>query len=308
MKDKENRNGFGAGLVLGMILLGLLIYKVCYGQDIKTTTIYPAKQGQVLILYPDARDCFAGNSHRILYAFGNQYQCDSDGRLIIGIDFQEKPGSYHIQGTDIYIDVADAKYARPVRRRKKPRELSEEKRLELKAKRDAELQRMSVGLWSGPSRYPNWPAQTLFRQPLDIEREVTDEFGITRMYWWDKPENARPSPHRGEDRKAPYETDAFAVGNCAVMLAELFMREGNMVALYCGSGIYFLYMHLQDMTVQKGQIVNKGDLIGHTGDTGAPGNPHLHFQVKILGAAVHPQEFIERFNASLAYRRDRWHK
>ena len=38
--------------------------------------------------------------------------------------------------------------------------------------------------------------------------------------------------------------------------------------------------------------VNKGDLIGYTGNSGSSGGPHLHFELWYNGNAVNPEEFI----------------
>lgn len=42
--------------------------------------------------------------------------------------------------------------------------------------------------------------------------------------------------------------------------------------------VYTGYAHLDRTTVSKGQRVNKGDVIGYVGATGAATGPHLHFE------------------------------
>ena len=39
------------------------------------------------------------------------------------------------------------------------------------------------------------------------------------------------------------------------------------------------YAHLKDTLVSVGEVVTAGEIIGHVGDTGSPGNSHLHFEV-----------------------------
>jgi hypothetical protein len=58
---------------------------------------------------------------------------------------------------------------------------------------------------------------------------------------------------------------------------------GNRVIEDIGDGQYVLYAHLRPGTVpasvRKGARLNAGDLIGHVGNSGNSGAPHLHFQV-----------------------------
>ncbi len=58
--------------------------------------------------------------------------------------------------------------------------------------------------------------------------------------------------------------------------------NGNYVAIDHGNGKITLYNHLQDVTVTVGEIVEKGQLIGHVGNTGytvGETGEHLHFAV-----------------------------
>jgi len=47
-----------------------------------------------------------------------------------------------------------------------------------------------------------------------------------------------------------------------------------------GNGYSTIYLHLSSGTVGTGQVVQAGQQIGVSGDTGACGNPHLHFEVR----------------------------
>jgi len=53
-----------------------------------------------------------------------------------------------------------------------------------------------------------------------------------------------------------------------------------------------LYAHLQDITVVVGQQVNAGDLIGHIGTTGVSTGCHLHFEIRIDGVPIDPNQFL----------------
>ena len=64
---------------------------------------------------------------------------------------------------------------------------------------------------------------------------------------------------------------------------------GNTVVLDHGQGIYTVYMHLQEMKVEVGQDVSKGQVIGLVGSTGRSTGPHLHFGVKVNGVNANPE-------------------
>lgn len=44
--------------------------------------------------------------------------------------------------------------------------------------------------------------------------------------------------------------------------------------------VYTLYAHLQDIAVEVGQQIERGDRVGRVGDTGIAIGPHLHFEVR----------------------------
>jgi len=59
---------------------------------------------------------------------------------------------------------------------------------------------------------------------------------------------------------------------------------------FCGEELPWkaVYMHLQDVTVQPGQIVRRGDVIGHVDNTGNSTGPHLHYQIEGPMGAIDP--------------------
>jgi murein DD-endopeptidase MepM/ murein hydrolase activator NlpD len=58
-------------------------------------------------------------------------------------------------------------------------------------------------------------------------------------------------------------------------------EAGNYVALRLDEGRYAFYEHLRpgSVTVEPGQRVQRGDVLGELGFTGASTGPHLHFHV-----------------------------
>jgi murein DD-endopeptidase MepM/ murein hydrolase activator NlpD len=58
-----------------------------------------------------------------------------------------------------------------------------------------------------------------------------------------------------------------------------------------GLGLFTLYGHLSEVAVKPGETVERGAIIGRTGDTGLAGGDHLHFSTMIHGTHVDPVEW-----------------
>jgi hypothetical protein len=63
---------------------------------------------------------------------------------------------------------------------------------------------------------------------------------------------------------------------------------GNLVELAHGGGVVSMYAHLSGLSVGVGQSVATGTRVGGVGSTGEATGPHLHFEVRVRGAAVDP--------------------
>ena len=63
---------------------------------------------------------------------------------------------------------------------------------------------------------------------------------------------------------------------------------GKLVVLQHGLGMTSWYAHLSRIGVRRGACVAAGALIGRVGSTGESTGPHLHFELRLRGAAVDP--------------------
>lgn len=104
---------------------------------------------------------------------------------------------------------------------------------------------------------------------------VTQQYGPTafaqRAY--------KTKSHNGIDFRAPMGTAVFAAerGEVIAVGDNGRLQYGMYVLIRHDNNLTTLYAHLSRQTVQKGAIVNKGDLIGYSGNTGYSTGPHLHF-------------------------------
>jgi murein DD-endopeptidase MepM/ murein hydrolase activator NlpD len=63
---------------------------------------------------------------------------------------------------------------------------------------------------------------------------------------------------------------------------------GYLVTLWHGDGVRTMYAHLSAVLVHRGQRIAAGARLGRVGATGHAFGPHLHFEVRVRGAAVDP--------------------
>ena len=63
---------------------------------------------------------------------------------------------------------------------------------------------------------------------------------------------------------------------------------GYLVTLWHGDGVRTMYAHLSAVLVHRGQRIAAGVRLGRVGATGHAFGPHLHFEVRVGGAAVDP--------------------
>ncbi|MBI1866423.1 MAG: peptidoglycan DD-metalloendopeptidase family protein [Candidatus Staskawiczbacteria bacterium] len=98
--------------------------------------------------------------------------------------------------------------------------------------------------------------------------------------------------HFGVDLKAAMGTFVYAVNDGKAVFMENLPNYGKMVIIDHGFGMYSLYLHLSEFKVTKGQMVTQGDIVALSGDTGYATGPHLHFSIKVRGAALDPLKFI----------------
>jgi murein DD-endopeptidase MepM/ murein hydrolase activator NlpD len=95
--------------------------------------------------------------------------------------------------------------------------------------------------------------------------------------------------HTGIDYPAASGTPVSAAGRGRVTSAGWDSSGyGNLVVVEHPSGVRSLYAHLSAISVNRGEPVVAGSRIGRVGATGHASGPHLHFEVRLRGAAVDP--------------------
>lgn len=100
------------------------------------------------------------------------------------------------------------------------------------------------------------------------------------------------SPHSGADFPASSGTPVAAPAPGVVVLAASQYFTGNTVVLDHGLGLYSVLAHLSVMSVNVGERVNAGQMVGRVGATGRVTSAHLHWSVRLSGARVDPLSLV----------------
>lgn len=120
--------------------------------------------------------------------------------------------------------------------------------------------------------------------------KVESNFADFRTYTYDGKVIDRQY-HLGYDLAATKRYPVAASNNGKVVFAGNLGIYGNTVIIDHGLGISTLYAHMSSIDVNEGEVVEKGRIIGRTGDTGLAGGDHLHFGIYINGVPVIPLEW-----------------
>ena len=99
--------------------------------------------------------------------------------------------------------------------------------------------------------------------------------------------------HFGLDYANDEGTEVYASNHGKVTLAAWTPSYGNTIIIDHGHNIFTMYLHLSELKVSEGQMVQKGDLIGLMGSTGIASGPHLHFTHFVGGIIVDSQDWLE---------------
>jgi murein DD-endopeptidase MepM/ murein hydrolase activator NlpD len=129
-------------------------------------------------------------------------------------------------------------------------------------------------LWQGP-----------FEQLVNTAVEAG--FADQRTYLY-KGRAVDEQVHLGFDLASTAHAAVHAANRGRVVFAGWLGIYGNCVIVDHGMGLQSLYAHLSRIDVKKGDLVDKGATLGHSGKTGLAGGDHLHFTMLLDGHPVTP--------------------
>lgn len=126
--------------------------------------------------------------------------------------------------------------------------------------------------------------QNGFKSPV-ADYIKTTNFGAQRVL-----NGIEKRPHYGVDMAAPAGTPITAPAAGVVSLADTDMYfEGSLIMIDHGQGLISYYMHMEEILVEPGQVVETGDVIGTIGTRGRSTGPHLCWRLKWHGQNLDPE-------------------
>ena len=143
----------------------------------------------------------------------------------------------------------------------------------------ADLRRKTADhfLWTGP-----------FLQLANSK--VESQFADKRSYIY-KGKKVDEQVHLGFDLSVTKHVGVVAANDGRVVWAADLGIYGNCVVVDHGYGLQSIYGHLSSIGVKDGEMVRKGQTLGHSGATGLAGGDHLHFSMQVDGVQVNPVEW-----------------
>ena len=127
-------------------------------------------------------------------------------------------------------------------------------------------------------------ARAFRRYPFKGRHRVTSPFNLARRH----PITKRISPHKGVDFGMPVGTPVYSTGDGVVTRVKNHPYAGKYIEIRHEGRYLTRYMHLNRITVKRGEKVKRGERIALSGNTGRSTGPHLHYEIHIKGRAVNP--------------------
>jgi murein DD-endopeptidase MepM/ murein hydrolase activator NlpD len=139
---------------------------------------------------------------------------------------------------------------------------------------DRLVTRAGKALAALPSRWP-------------VRGAVNSEYGMRQSPWSQGTEF-----HSGIDIRSQHGTPVRAPAAGSVTVAGTYQEYGITVILDHGQDIKSLYGHLSRLNVKPGERVERGAVVGWSGNTGRSTGAHLHYEILVKGHAVNPRAYL----------------
>lgn len=106
------------------------------------------------------------------------------------------------------------------------------------------------------------------------------------------PFTGRPEMHAGLDIAAPPGTPVYAPADGVISYVGFEPGYGKIVSIDHGYGVVTRFAHNSRVFVERGQKVQRRDVISAIGSTGRSSGPHCHYEVRVNGVPVDPENYV----------------
>lgn len=121
-----------------------------------------------------------------------------------------------------------------------------------------------------------------FTSPLK-KMKITSPFGHR-----ENPFSGMSELHPGIDLKAKVGTKIFSPYQGIIKVSSYNDFLGNYLIIDHGMGYTSHYYHLERVKFKKGYMLNQGEHVGFTGNSGRSTGPHLHFEIRKEDEVINP--------------------
>ncbi len=100
--------------------------------------------------------------------------------------------------------------------------------------------------------------------------------------------------HNGIDWVVPKGTKVFSAAEGTIDYVGKKGKLGEVVIIDHGKGLKTIYANLSkaDNKLKKGDLVEQGEQIAYSGNSGLSDKPHLHFMILLNDEAVNPLDYL----------------
>ena len=212
---------------------------------------------------------------------------DNEYNAIIGLPLSLNPGQHRLmykvankQAAQVAFTVKDKQYETQYIEIKDKRKVTPNQKDLQRIGREREVIRNALRTWTQQ-------AQVTLNFDLPVEGRFSSPFGLRRFF------NGQPrNPHSGLDIAAPEGTAIRAPAPGRVINTGDYFFNGYTVFIDHGQGLITMFCHLQEISVDTNQSVERGEIIGTVGMTGRVTGPHLHWSVSLNDTRVEPRLFL----------------
>ncbi len=106
------------------------------------------------------------------------------------------------------------------------------------------------------------------------------------------PFTGKPTMHAGLDIAAPPGTPVYAPADGIISYIGYESGYGKIVSIDHGYGVVTRFAHNSRVFVEQGQKVSRRDVISAIGNTGRSSGPHVHYEVRVNGVPVDPENYV----------------